>query len=206
MRRVNLFNTVALLMMGAMFTSCMSDDAEEAMYLSGQWTGNFGMFYNYEYRGEIYQFNSYDTDIVFYPDYQYATRGYGEQVDYYYEGPYEKMCLRFYWEINRGVIYLDYPRYPEYTTQIRDYSLTDASFRGYFVNGTNEFRLRKIAGYYDWGYYESYGDYYYWNNPNWSWGGYYYYGKTRGIDADGDAENDVEKGKIVGLGNRFTNK
>ena len=211
MRRVNLFNTAALLLISAMFTSCMDDDTEESMYLSGQWTGDFGMYYNYEYRGDIYTFDSYDTDVVFYPDYNYATHGYGYQVDYYREGPYEKMSFRFFWEINRGIIYLDYPGYPEYSTKIRDYHLTNSYFRGYFENGTSEFYLRKLTDYYNWGYYSGYGDYYSWSNTGWNWNNYpYYYSKTRGLNT---TENDTlsteegkEEGKIVGIGNRFARR
>ena len=61
------------------------------------------MYYEYEYRGHIYTFDSYDTDIVFYPEYDYATYGYGYQVDWYEEGPYERMSFKFNWEIRDGV-------------------------------------------------------------------------------------------------------
>ena len=84
MKRIfTLMNLTMLMTASLMMTSCMDDDTAESITLSGQWTGNFGMFYDYEYRGQIYTFNSYDTDIVFYPDYNYATHGYGYEVDFY---------------------------------------------------------------------------------------------------------------------------
>ena len=68
-----LFNIVALLGLCSIFTACETDeDVEESMVLTGQWQGNWGMYYDYEYRGKIFTFDSYDTDIVFYPDYDYA--------------------------------------------------------------------------------------------------------------------------------------
>ncbi len=139
--------------------------------LSGQWTGNFGMFYDYEYRGQIYTFNSYDTDIVFYPDYNYATHGYGYEVDFYNEGPRTKMSFRFFWKINGGNIYLDYPGRSEKNTTIRDYSLDRYYFTGCFENGTQQFSLRKMADFYNWNDYSGY-DYRYWDNPDWNWDSY----------------------------------
>ena len=188
-------------------TSCMDDDTRESMDLSGQWTGDFGMYYNYEYRGKVYTFDSYDTDIVFYPDYNYATHGYGYEVDYYEYGPYEKMSLRFNWEINRGIIYLDYPGYSEYSTQIRDYYLTDEHFTGYFVNSTGRFSLRKLTDYYDWGYYAGYGDFYYWGVdwPTYDWG-VDWLNYTRSTNAADSVQTDNSAGKIVGLGNRYAKK
>lgn len=200
---VTLKNLVLLLIMSMTMTSCMDEDTAESMTLSGQWTGDFGMYYNYEYRGKIYTFNSYDTDIVFYPDYNYATHGYGYEIDYYYEGPYNEMSFKFFWEINRGVIYLDYPGNSEYNTKIFDYSLSGYYFTGYFSNGSEPFRLKKLTDFYDWNYYSGYGDYYYFDDPYWNWGSYW--SKTRGEGNEEMTDSAVSNsGKIVGRGNRFT--
>ena len=55
--------TLSILLLAATaFTSCERDeDVDESMCLSGQWYGDFGMYYEYEYRGHIYTFDSYDT-------------------------------------------------------------------------------------------------------------------------------------------------
>lgn len=216
-----LFNIVALLGICAAFTSCTDEDVDESMILSGQWQGNWGMYYDYEYRGKIYTFDSYDTDIVFYPEYDYATYGYGYQVDWYNRGPYTRMSYRFRWSIKDGIVYLTYPGYPEYNTSIREYYLNNSRFTGYFTNGTEKFTLHKIADYYDWSYYYDYGDYHYWYNDSWSWGGYYdggyydggyygdgyyyddyYYAKTRETVKSEPADS-VKEGRIVKVGSRL---
>ena len=43
--------------------SCEDQDSTQAMVLSGQWTGNFGMYYDYEYRGRVYSFDADYTAI-----------------------------------------------------------------------------------------------------------------------------------------------
>lgn len=201
-----LFNIVALLGLCSIFTACETDeDVEESMVLTGQWQGNWGMYYDYEYRGKIFTFDSYDTDIVFYPDYDYAPYGYGYQVDWYRTGPYERLSYRFNWSIRDGIVYLTYPGYPEYNTSIREYRLNNSRFTGYFSNGTEKFTLYKIADYYDWSYYYDYGDYYYWYNDSWSWGGYYddyYYANTRGT-AESDSIGTAKEGRIVKIGSRL---
>ena len=161
-----------------LLSSCTYHDTEEAIVLSGQWQGNWGMYYEVEDPwGNIVAFDSYDADIVFYPDYDYATHGYGYQVDWYNEGPYERMSYRFHWSITSGIIHLTYPGYPEYNSDIRDYHLNYDRFRGYFTNGTQPFELYKIADYYNWSYYYEW-DYHYWPYAAWSWD-VYYYGKAR---------------------------
>lgn len=207
MKRIfTLMNLTMLMTASLMMTSCMDDDTAESITLSGQWTGNFGMFYDYEYRGQIYTFNSYDTDIVFYPDYNYATHGYGYEVDFYNEGPRTKMSFRFFWEINRGNIYLDYPGYPEYNTIIRDYSLSSYYFTGYFENSTQQFRLRKLADFYNWNDYSGY-DYHYWDDPYWNWNSYYpyypYYAKERGGMEEMNDSADADSGRIVRIGHNL---
>ena len=65
---LNLTNIIALLGVCVLFVSCShDDDVDESMVLSGQWQGNWGMYYEVENprTGEIVAFDSYDTDIVF---------------------------------------------------------------------------------------------------------------------------------------------
>lgn len=199
-----LFNLVALLSLCMVFTACEPDpDTEESMVLSGQWRGDWGMYYVYQYprSGREETYKSYDTDIVFYPDYDYATHGYGYQVDWYAEGPYERLSFRFTWSIVNGVVNVQYPGYPEYDTFIRDYHLDNDRFTGYLGDSAWMFSLGKIADYYDWSYYYSYGDYHYWNNSAWS---YDYYAKTRGTaESDSTAVDDASEGRIIRVGSKY---
>ena len=67
---------LAMVAICAMFTSC-DKDVDRSIALSGQWKGDFGMYYTFEYKGQWYKANSYNTDIVFYPHHDYATYGTG---------------------------------------------------------------------------------------------------------------------------------
>ena len=197
-----LFSLIATACLCTLFVSCTDDDTEEAMVLSGQWQGNWGMYYEIEHNGRIYTFDSYDTDIVFYPQYDYATHGYGYQVDWYRQGPYERMSFRFSWSITNGVIHLIYPGYPEYNTNIRNYSINNSRFRGYFDTGTEPFYLYKIADYYDWSYYYGYGDYHYWYYDDWNWD---WYAKTRTTAPDStSAKTPTTEDRIVKIGSRLS--
>jgi len=183
----------------ALFTSCSDEDTEEAMALSGQWQGDFGMFYEYvDGNGRIFTFDSYDTDIVFYPEYDYATHGWGKQVDWYEYGPYEYQYYRFNWSIRYGVIYLTYPDAPELNTRISDYRLSYDYFTGYFAGSSSRFQLGKIADYYNWNYYN--GTYGYNDRPNW-YDYYPYY--VKGEKANAPAKG-VGEGKVMRRGNRFS--
>lgn len=190
-KSVSLFSTIALFAMCMSFTSCMDEDVEGSIVLSGQWYGDWGMYYEYrDHFGRIVRYDSYDTDIVFYPDYDYATHGYGYQVDWYEYGPYERLSFRFEWRIVNGVIDIYYPGYPEYNTFIRKYRLSGNYFSGYLGNSNWSFKLNKIRDYYDWSYYYGY-DY-----RKWGWG---YYGKTR----SSDGEEVPSDGTIVKVGSRY---
>ena len=164
MKRRNLLKNICL-MMAAMLSlsSCnMMWDVEEDMDVhqsikfAGQWTGDFGMYYTYRMGGRLYTFDSYDTDIVFYPEYDGATWGYGKQVDYYEHGPYTHIYNRFDWEIRSGVIYLQYYSDPSLDCAIYDYSMTHDRFQGRFGNSNDRFYLTKRADYYDWSIYRDY--------------------------------------------------
>lgn len=142
-------------------------DVHQSIKFAGQWTGDFGMYYTYRMGGRLYTFDSYDTDIVFYPEYDGATWGYGKQVDYYEHGPYTHIYNRFDWEIRSGVIYLQYYSDPSLDCAIYDYSMTHDRFQGRFGNSNDRFYLTKIADYYDWSIYRDY--YYYYPNGGWYW-------------------------------------
>lgn len=142
-------------------------DVHQSIKFAGQWTGDFGMYYTYRMGGRLYTFDSYDTDIVFYPEYDGATWGYGKQVDYYEHGPYTHIYNRFDWEIRSGVIYLQYYSDPSLDCAIYDYSMTHDRFHGRFGNSNDRFYLTKIADYYDWSIYRDY--YYYYPNGGWYW-------------------------------------
>ena len=141
-----------LLMSAFAFVSCIDEeDIEQSMALSGDWRGDFGMYYNYvDGRGRHYTFDSYDTRITFIPAYSRARYGRGTQVDYYDYGPYEYQYYKFSWQISNGSLYLTYDYDPELDTRISNYRMTNDYFSGYFSNTGTSFKLYKIADYYNW--------------------------------------------------------
>lgn len=132
-----------------------SQDRNESMTLSGQWTGNYGMFYTYTQYGYSTTYDSYKSDVIFNPDYSGATRGWGREVDWYNHGPYSVIQHKFYWEVRNGIVYLSYPSDSRLNCSIRDYCMTDYKFTGYFSNGYSRFTMSKISDYYDWSCYTS---------------------------------------------------
>ena len=158
-------STIASVML---FSSCQyMEDVNQSMVLSGEWRGDFGMYYNYVDRsGREYTFDSYDTYLTFVPAYNRARYGSGTQVDYYEYGPYEYQYYSFRWNIEGGVIYLTYDYDHNLDTRINDYHMTNDYFSGTFAYSGTSFRLYKIVDYYDWTpYVNSYG-YGYRNNWN----------------------------------------
>lgn len=175
MKRRNLLKNICIMLVAMLgLSSCgmvigweEDMDVHQSIKFAGQWTGDFGMYYTYRMGGRLYTFDSYDTDIVFYPEYDGATWGYGKQVDYYEHGPYTHIYNRFDWEIRSGVIYLQYYSDPSLDCAIYDYSMTHDRFQGRFGNSNDRFYLTKIADYYDWSIYRDY--YYYYPNGGWYW-------------------------------------
>lgn len=146
---------MAMTIMFAMsITSCEAEwwddnhrmDYKQSKALSGQWTGDFGMYYTYN--GRAYDANY--TDIVFYPEYSGATYGWGKEVDFYAFGPVEYVYHKFDWKLRDGVVDLMYYRDDYLNTFIRDYNMNNDYFQGYFGNTDDRFSLRKIKDYYDW--------------------------------------------------------
>ena len=175
MKRRNLLKNISLMMVAMLcLNSCgmvigweEDMDVKQSIKFAGQWTGDFGMYYTYRHHGRLYTFDSYDTDIVFYPEHDGATWGYGKQVDYYEHGPYSHIYNRFNWEIRNGIVYLQYHSDPSLDCAIYDYRMTSDRFQGRFGSSNDKFYLTKIADYYDWTAYMDY--YYYYPNSNWYW-------------------------------------
>lgn len=169
MKTKNIFSVLfAALMTIVAFSSCQDNedyyvqdscshrqDVGESMTLSGQWTGNFGMYYNYTQYGYTQRFDSYYTDIVFYPYQAGKTSGWGREVDWYSNGYYKSIQHKFYWNIVDGVLYLNYPSDSNLNCIIRDYYMSDYSFTGYFSSSSSRFSMSKISDYYNWSYYTS---------------------------------------------------
>lgn len=196
---INYISLMLLAVSSMAFVSC-DEDVQRSITLSGQWNGDFGMYYIYTTnRGREIKFDSYDTDIVFYPDYDYATHGWGKQVDWYEEGPYEKMFYHFKWSIKDRILYLEYPHNPELNTAIYDYKMREDYFTGYFENSSTKFRLHKISDYYSWDDYES--DWYYGYERDWDDGYFRSSPITRSVEVEDSAEDNG--GEVIMRGNRF---
>lgn len=183
------------------FSSCRDiEDINQSMALSGQWRGDFGMYYNYvDGYGRRYTFDSYDTRITFTPAYSQALYGRGTQVDYYDYGPYEYQYYKFSWEIRNGNVYLTYDYDPELDTRISNYRMTNDYFSGTFSNTGTVFRLYKLVDYYNWTPYVNiygYGDRYDWDYD------YPYYAP---FSRSGDIESQdsiASEGKVLARGRR----
>lgn len=181
----------------SLFTSC-DDDVDQAIALSGQWYGDFGMCYYWtDGYGREYRFDSYDTNIIFYPEYDYATYGYGKQVDYYDYGPYTYQYYYFYWELENGVLYLTYPYDSGLNTYISDYAMNSNYFSGYIGDSNTRFTLYKLVDYYDWSSYSE--DYSYgWNSD------YYYLNSRSSSDINSNDSLAIDTTQIkIRRGNRF---
>ena len=152
-------------------TSC-DRDREEAYVLSGGYSDR--------------TFWADYTDIRFVPSYDYATYGYGEEIDFFrWPCPIRYQSFYFQWEIRHGVIYLSFPYNHGLDVAIRDYRLNYDYFEGYFGDSNDYFRLVKLYDFYGWNSYDpnSYYGYSYYD-------GYYY---AKGRDAS-EREERIESG------------
>jgi len=147
-------------------SSC-DEDEERAAYLSGEWTGDMGMCFEYnddDYRAAY-------TDIRFIPDGDFSASGEGEQIDYFeWPCPIRYQSFYFRWSIDEGRISLYYPYNPQLNVVIYDYGMSDGLFYGWIDNV--RFSLVKLVDYNSWNLYgdDGYGYQYYDS---------YYYAKTR---------------------------
>lgn len=191
-----------ILMMAAFsFSSCIDpEDEYQSMALSGEWRGDFGMYYDYiDARGRRYTFDSYNSYLTFIPAYSHANYGRGTQVDYYDYGPYEYQYYKFNWSIENGNIYLSYDYDHQLDTRISNYRMTNDYFSGTFSSSGTQFRLYKVADYYNWTpYVNVYG---YGNRYDWDYGYPYYAPATRSeFEVPSDSTSNV--GEVVGRGRR----
>ena len=144
------------LCMGALFFTSCDDDTIDSIDLSGEWEGDMGMFM--DVGGSRY--DAHNTWIAFHPDYEWATHGYGEEVDYFDSScPYYCQNLYFEWRIKDQVLYLTYPYNPNLNVAISDYRFTHSRTRLEFtINGEYFCRLNKLADYQD--------NWYWWDHDN----------------------------------------
>ncbi len=174
-------------------TSC-DEDTQMSWTLSGQWFGDFGMFYDYEDRlGRVTTYYSTESDIYFEPNSSFSTRGVGWQRDYYRYGPYKYMYYKFYWYVRDGVLYLEYPYDRQLDTYIYDYRLRNGHFMGRLGDSHTGFDLVKVDIYDDWSYYLGERDYYY----------YYYDEYPLYAPSRSAGEEPQPEGRIVRRGNRW---
>ena len=195
------FFAILLFMMSAFaFSSCQDiEDTNQSMALSGEWRGDFGMYYDYvDGRGRHYTFDSYDTRISFIPAYSHALHGRGTQVDYYDYGPYEYQYYKFSWSINNGSLYLTYDYDPELDTRISNYRMTNDYFAGVFSSSGTSFRLYKLADYYNWTPYVNIYGY----GPRNDWDVDYPYYAPYSRSGNEQVDSIASEGKVLSRGRR----
>ncbi len=202
---------ITVLTAGFALTSC-DDDLMQANTLSGQWRGNFGMYYTDKFG---YEWDADYTVIEFYNN-GWGASGTGQQCDYYLRGPYAYQYYKFNWSIKNGYIYLTYPGAHELDATIYDYRMSYNTFSGYFGDSNSTFTLYKYDDF-RWDSYSGYGNYYGNYNYGYTYGGYnydsyyynggYYYGKKRTETATNDTPAPAVQGDdtniIVKRGNRL---
>lgn len=128
------------------FTSC-EEDQQTAFDLAGYWEGNLQMSYC-DLSGQRWYSN--DTQIYF--NCFFETKGDGYQMDLYTgESPYKAIFHRFSWDITNGVISITYKdkNMGAFDTTIKDYTLEDNIFVGYFGDSNEMFSLKKKSTF-DW--------------------------------------------------------
>lgn len=151
-----IFNHIAIMILTAFaaisFTSCTSDDIDQAYNINGIWQGSIqGNYYGDRYN----ESGSWDTEIQFVQDGDFSRGGYGTEVDYSYDTG-RTMRSDFDWEVRNGEIYMDYD--DGYRIIIHDYDLytsgSSMRFRGYFEDydtgdALASFNLIKISNWTD---------------------------------------------------------
>lgn len=145
-----------------------SGDRQRAYAISGEWQGDFGMYYTaiHPITGQATRFDAAYSYVLFQSDYYGARRGVGKQIDFYRTGPYKYQYYLFYWEVNNGVLYLTYPQDSNLNVAIYDYYLTRSIFTGRMGSSSFQFRLTSLR-YNNWGAFS--GNYMYSPYDNWSW-------------------------------------
>ena len=139
-------------------TSC-DEDIADAVDLSGEWEGNMGMYYTDDY-GNTY--DAHNTYIAFYPDDEYATHGYGEEIDYFLQSsgcPIYYQNFYIEWLIRDQVLYLTYLGAPELDIALYDYRFIKSRTRLLFTIHDVPYELRKLSDFY-------HGDWYWWDHDD----------------------------------------
>ena len=190
---------------GMMMVSC-DEDMEDAIDLSGEWYGDMGMFIDLDGNPDTTDdiFDAYKTWIAFHQDDEFATYGWGEQVDFFDDGPYYRQNLYFNWRIRNQVLELTYPYNPGLDVRIRDYRFYDSRTTLRFtINNEYKCELYKLyddqdnwyyINHYDHLDFNKYDYYYYYKRPNYS------YTKSR----DGKTESVEIKPENVKSGRDFS--
>ena len=160
------YYTMMLMLAGFTLTGCETDDEVIADYLTyGNWEGYLGTYYENRW-GDYVQDGEYHTVWRFIPQgydrYGYATRGYGDEVDYSIRNRRDYAYCRFNWEVRNGNIYIDYddPDWSPVKIDWRDYSITRSHFHGTMYDWDNrayEFDLDNTR--WDWDVYTDYNRY-----------------------------------------------
>lgn len=127
------------------FSSCNTDDENEARVLAGEWEGDWRMWYE-DTHGN--RWNAAMTRIRF--NHEHRTSGTGLQVDYYPHGPYQYLYYKFDWEVRDGIIYLTYRHDHDLDSRIYDYTLSNTTFDGYFGSSRTFFSMDKIRDFHYW--------------------------------------------------------
>ena len=199
MKRIHyFFMALSFIASAAMLSSCQYiEDGQKSMVLSGEWRGDFGMYYTYvDGSGREHTYDSYDTYITFVPDYDYAHHGWGTQVDYYSYGPYEYQYYHFSWSVEGSVIYLTYDYDHDLDTRISDYHMTNDYLTGVFPYSGTKFRLYKLSDYYDWTpYVNTYG---YFSRSNWG------YSRAGELSDSIATDSIAAESKVISRGRRTT--
>lgn len=131
------------------FSSCDSDDVDEAYNLNGYWKGQItGNYYTDRYGNEGATY--YDSEISFSQDGDFSNGGTGYEMDYNQDDENDNTYSEFDWAVRNGNIYISYA--DGYDVIIYDYELYDGYFRGSMENAKNgnhlaDFNLIKTS---DW--------------------------------------------------------
>lgn len=134
------------------FTSC-DDDIDVAYDLNGIWQGTIEGNYYYDRYGNN---EGWDTEIEFVQHGDFASGGYGYEVDYSWRTG-RGYSSSFNWEVRNGRIHMLYD--DGYHIVVRDYEFyyvgNGQRFRGYFDDyDTGEtlasFNLVKVSGWSNW--------------------------------------------------------
>lgn len=178
-------------------TSCLDEDEIKSSIITGEWHGDFGMYYDYDCHtcDHVHTYYSAETSLIFYPSHDYSTHGYGYQKDYYDYGPYRTQSYYFEWEMNDGVLYIDYPYDSYLNTEIHNYRMSDSMFTGRIGNNGDTFHLYKVADISDWSCYGS--GYYYYEER-------YYWHSVANKACSADSVGTTVEGVVVKRGNKYT--